>query len=142
MNATPLSDKMTGQHMGDRIAAGFLLLLLGVGCVLLWIGIPIGCLWAASQVAGSSAQHFLIALPLTIVAVILFARALFFVNRLYLRVMFARRPLAEDELDEEDQPRWARGPLEPLLVATLVLALLALFVWFFAFAEDPSRQVI
>jgi len=35
-----------------------------------------------------------------------------------------------------------RGPLEPMLFVSLVVALVALTVWFFFVAEEPPRQVI
>ena len=35
-----------------------------------------------------------------------------------------------------------RGPLEPMLIVSLAIAAVALVVWFFVFAEDPSSQVI
>jgi hypothetical protein len=129
----------------ERLAAAFLLALMAIGCLVLWIGIPIGSMWASSQAVETSAEHFVVALPLTLVAMILFARALFWLNRLYLRVTLASRPdvVDEDEWDEElEGPRWARGPLEPMLVAFLIVALVALVAWFFLIAENPPRQVL
>jgi hypothetical protein len=35
-----------------------------------------------------------------------------------------------------------RGPLEPMLIVSFLVALVALCVWFFVFAENPSPQVI
>jgi hypothetical protein len=51
-------------------------------------------------------------------------------------------PQPADYEDDEDEPRPMRGPLEPLLAASLVIALVALVVWFFVFAENPPRQFI
>jgi NADH:ubiquinone oxidoreductase subunit 5 (subunit L)/multisubunit Na+/H+ antiporter MnhA subunit len=126
----------------DRLAAAFLLVVLGVGTVVLWIGIPTLCLWAASKVTNSIASHFLVATPVTLVAMGAFVWFLYWVDRLYLRVTGAYDPSEWDEDDEDDEPRILRGPLEPMLIASLVLGIIALFVWFFAFAENPSSQVI
>ena len=123
----------------DRAAAAFLIVLMALGSLALWTAVPALSLYAASQVTETLPAHFLVGLPLTVVAVILFARLLFWINRLYLRVTLAWRPAEEEDWDEDlDQPRWARGPLEPFLVATLGLALVALFVSFFFWAKYPS----
>jgi hypothetical protein len=125
----------------DRLAAAFLLVLLAVGTLVLWIGIPVACLWGASKVTDSIGGHFLVALPTTLAAMGLFAWFLYWVDRLYLRVTGAYESALDDE-DEEEKLRIPRGPLEPLLVVSLVIGIIALVVWFFVFAENPPRQVI
>ena len=128
----------------DRVAAGFLLLVLFAGTLVLWIGIPVLCLWGASKVTDSIGSHFLVALPTTLIAMGTFAWLLFWVDRLYLRVTGAFEPArdADEYEDDEDEPHVVRGPLEPMLIASLVIGLIVLVVWFFVFAENPPRQVI
>jgi hypothetical protein len=58
-------------------------------------------------------------------------------NRLYLRVTLDPAQMDEDE-DDEEEGRWMRGPLEPLLVGSLLIAVAALFVWFLFMAENPQ----
>src|SRR6266516_1831902 len=102
----------------DRLAAGFLLLLL-------WIGIPLAGLWFFSKVTDSWNGHFLLSLTLIPVAMALFAPVLFWLNGLYLRVIGV---LGEDD----EERRWhTRGPLEVFLYLGIVIALVALFGWFF-----------
>jgi hypothetical protein len=121
----------------DRLAAGFLLLLLAVGSLALWIVVPAGWLWLASKITDSGASHFLAAMLGMPVALILFGIALGWINRLYLRVVWTGpRPLPEPG-EEEEEERFPRGPLEPLLVASLVIAICAFLFWFFVIAEDP-----
>lgn len=123
----------------------FVLALLTVGCFVLWIGVPVGVMWAAGEITDSSAQHYLIALPGVIVGMVVWGKGLFWLNRLYVRIQLGSDAVTrdpDDELEHDLGPRWIRGPLEPLLVITLVLALAALFVWFFTIAENPSIQVI
>ena len=67
----------------------------------------------------------------------LFAPALFWVNGLYMRVTGVLKP----EGDEESQRWHVRGPLELFLYMGMVVALVALFVWFFFFAENPPEIV-
>jgi hypothetical protein len=122
--------------MRDRIASGFLLALLGAGCMALWIGIPWGGMWLTGEIADSSVSQFLYALFLIPATMAGFALMLAWVNGLYLRINGLHGG------DEDEPGRWRRGPLETLLVATLVVAIVVLFVWFFTAAENPGRQVI
>jgi hypothetical protein len=62
---------------------------------------------------------------------------LFWLNGLYLRIT----GFWDDE-DPDEPPKRIRGPLEPILVSSLIIALVALLVWFFVFAENPSSQVL
>jgi hypothetical protein len=129
------------RRAADRLAGAFLLAVMAVGCLVLWIGIPVGALYVTSRVADTNGEHLLLVLPTTLTAMIVFAWGLFWVNRLYLRVSAASDP-AEEWDDDEEEPRFARGPLEPMLVGSLMIAIIALFVWFFGFAHNPSQQVI
>lgn len=125
-----------GRSPVDRLAAGFLILLLAAGSLMLWIGIPAGGLWAFSKLTDSSNQHFLLSLVFIPLAMALFAPALFWVNGLYMRVTGVLKPE-----DDEGQSWHVRGPLELFLYMGMVVALVALFVWFFFFAENPPEIV-
>jgi ABC-type dipeptide/oligopeptide/nickel transport system permease component len=132
------------EHRGgvrERIAGGFLLVVLALACLAFWIGIPVGALWALGEVTDSFVTHFVLALlgvPLLMAA---FALVLFWLNGLYLRVTGVLARMVEDER-ESGWHRRVRGPLEPMLLTSFVLALIALCIWFFVFAENPSPQVI
>jgi hypothetical protein len=120
------------------------MVLMGIGSLALWIGVPTLCLWATSKVSSSSADHLLLDLPLTIVAMGLFGAVLVWLNGLYMRVTGV---IAAYEADEEEYgpgaaPRYLRGPLEALLVTSLVLALIAMLVWFFVFANNPGAAPV
>ena len=116
-------------------------MLLFAGSLTLWIGIPVGGLWALSKLTDSSVQHFVIGLLGVPVAMAAFAPALFWLNGLYIRVQWASRLRAGD-IDEDEDEIAIRGPLEPMLVASFVVAIVALIVWFFVFAKNPSSQVL
>ena len=135
---------MTVSHdFQARLGGAFVVVLLAIGCAVLWIGIPVACMWGAAKLTTDAAEHFVIVLPAVLVGMVLWGKALFWLNRLYVRIQLTSAGAElEEELEESDEPRWIRGPLEPLLVGTLVLALVALFVLFFAIAENPSIQVI
>ena len=121
----------------DRLAAGFLVALLGMGSVVLWLGIPVAGLWLFSKVTDSWNGHFLLSLTLIPAAMALFAPVLFWLNALYLRVIGVLR----DGEDDEDR-RWSgHGPLEMFLYLGMVIALVALFGWFFFLAKNPPEIV-
>jgi membrane protease YdiL (CAAX protease family) len=124
-------------HILDRAAAAFLLVMLAVGTLVLWIGIPAGILWALSKLTESSTNHFLLALLLVPTAMILFAIVLAWINALYLRVIGAV-PSEEDE--EDGRWRW-RGPLGLFLSVSMVVALVALIVWMLFIADHPTLTV-
>jgi hypothetical protein len=121
----------------DRLAAGFLLLLMGAGSLVLWIGIPLAGLWFFSKLTDSWNGHFLLSLTLIPVAMALFAPVLFWLNGLYLRVIGVL-----DAGEDDEERRWqARGPLEVFLYLGIVIALVALFGWFFFLAKNPPEIV-
>jgi ABC-type dipeptide/oligopeptide/nickel transport system permease component len=124
-----------------RLAGAFVLVVLAVTCAVFWVGIPIGVLWALSKATDSFAGHFVLGLLLVPMAMALFAPALFWLNNLYLRVTAVFERLADDEREAGWQRR-LRGPLEPMLILSLAVALVALTIWFFVFAENPPHQVI
>ena len=122
----------------DRIAAAFLLLLMTIGSFVLWIGVPAASLYAASKLVDSLAGHFVLALPLTLAAMVAWGSGLFWLNGRYLRIT----GFFDEPDDPDEPPRRVRGPLEPILIGSMVVAVVSLFVWFFVFAENPSSQVI
>jgi hypothetical protein len=118
----------------NRLAAGFVMALLIAGCLVLWIGVPAGSLWLSGELTDSFGWHMPIALVLLLPGMLGVALLLIWLNGLYLRITGGETiATGEGEIRR-------RGPLEPLLVATLVLALISLFVWFFGFAENPSPR--
>lgn len=121
-----------GARTLDRLAAAFLLVMLGAGSLMLWIGIPFGLLWFFSRVTQSWNGHFLLSLVLIPLAMALFSPVLFWLNGLYLRVIGVLHP------GDDDDGRRLRGPLELFLYAGMVIAFVSLCVWFFFFASNPS----
>src|SRR5687768_7437649 len=118
------------RRLQDRLAAGFLLALMALGCAVMWIGAPASGLWLAGELTESRATHLLIALPAVLGAIVLCASGLSRLNRLYLRVTLGPSMGLDDEDVDEEERRRMRGPLEPMLVGSLVIAVVAFFVWF------------
>jgi hypothetical protein len=133
----PTAPWRAGRYPGNRLAAGFLLALMGVGSLILWIGLPAGVLWALSRVIESSTDHFVAALIAVTAAMLVFAPVLFWLNGRYLRVIGVLRP----EEDDEDRPWRPGGPLELFLVASMAIAFVALLAWIFFLGERPPYTV-
>jgi hypothetical protein len=119
----------------DRLAAAFLLVLLALGSLVLWVGIPFGSLWLFSHVTDSRTGHFLMGLVLIPLMMVLFFPALIWLNGLYLRVTGV---IQAGEEDDDERERRFRGPLELFLYAGMVIAFVALCVWFLFYASNPS----
>ena len=124
-----------GSRSARLAAAWFVLLLLAAGSFGLWIGVPAASLWLTSHLTESSGLHLPIALALMIPGMFLAGLILSWLNLLYLRI-------TGGEIVGTGSFRARRkGPLEPLMVASFVIAVISLFVWFFFFAENPSMAV-
>lgn len=125
----------------DRVVAAFLLILMAVGSVLMWVGVPAGWLWVAGQITSDQAQHILLSVVGVPLAIIIWARGLFWLNRLHMRVTMPQILREIEEADDDDEPRVIRGALEPLMVGSLWIALIAMAIWFFVFAHNPGAQL-
>lgn len=125
----------------ERIAGWFVLLVLTIACTVFWIGVPAGFLWVLGELTDSGTTHFVVALIGIPMAMVLYSPLLFWLNRLYLRVTGVLDRIDEDE-EEAEWRRRLRGPLEPILFASLAIELIALCIWFFFIAEQPPRIII
>ncbi len=125
----------------DRMAAAFLWILMAVGSLAMWVGVPAGWLWVAGQITSDQAQHITLSVIGVPLAIIIWARGLFWLNRLHMRVTMPRLMREIEEAPEDEEPRVIRGPLEPLMVGSLVVAIVAMAIWFFFFAERPPATL-
>jgi hypothetical protein len=137
MNLVEAVDTRQALSAGDRMAAAFLWVLMAVGSVAMWVGVPAGFLWVAGKITSDQAQHIILSLIGVPLAIIVWARGLFWLNRLYVRVTMPRLMRELEEAPDDEEPRVIRGPLEPLLIGSLVVAIAVMVVWFFFFAERP-----
>jgi hypothetical protein len=129
---------------GRRLAVAFLALVIVLGSLVLWIGVPIGGFWVAGQLFTKSTQFVLfclMAIPLTMV---LGGFALYRVNGVYESLRGGEeRPSGRSgwlvsHSDERRSSRLRRGPRQLIDVAmsvSIVIALLLMVFWFFFAAE-------
>ena len=118
----------------DRMVAALLLVLMALGSLALWTAVPLATLRFGVHEFETPALNLVAGLVLVPLAMIAFGMVLMRLNVLYLRVT---GNFAYDA--GEDRPRRLRGPLEPLLVWSLVIALIAISYWFFFLAEGPGH---
>jgi hypothetical protein len=140
-----VSNRARVERIERSTAATVLVVLMAVGSIALWTGVPIGALWLASQVSHSQTQ--LTAAPLLIVALgiptalALGAKGLALLEGLRLRLTGATAP-------SRRVPAWRRSlsdsrsappasVLDKIMVASVLAAAVSLAGWFFLFAGSP-----
>jgi hypothetical protein len=137
MEAAPMIAP-AGARLRDRVVAFALLVLMAVGCLALWIVVPAGVLSALANFTDDASLHLVAGVILVPTAMVVFGALLLRLNRLYLLVTGVL-----DRWDDDDQgPRYVRGPLEPLLLGSLAIEFAALVVWLVLFGDVPQVQVI
>jgi hypothetical protein len=118
-----------------------LVLLMAVGSVVMWLGVPVGLIYLASRLSDSSQPSVgpyllvLIGLP---VGMALVGKCLGVLDRLHGRLTGRaeerHRATWLRSMRAERAPTRRGGVLESVMVVSVVLALIAFAVWFFAFA--------
>jgi len=103
-----------------------MLAMMFLGSLVLWIGLPLGCLYVGSavQAATNSVGVALLAMAGgVVVGIVAIVPLLGFLNRKHMEVRAARG------LDT-----YGQAPLEGVLVVSATLAVVGFAVWFFFFA--------
>src|SRR3954463_11671920 len=125
--------------MTRTLVGAFLILLMAVGSILLWIGIPVGWLYLVSQLVDSSQPSMgpyvlvLVGIPATMIAM---GKVLAMLDRAYGRVTRAAAEARAQmpwrrSLRGCRAPARARSVLDVVMVASFALAVLCFAVWFF-----------
>ena len=125
-----------------RPIAVVLVLLMAIGSVVLWIGIPVGWVWVASRTVKSSQPSlgpYLLVLFATPISMWIWGKLLFRLNDVYSRLTGQTHEV-RTQLPWHKSMRGERANNRPTTVLDLVmivsvsLALTAFGVWFFLFA--------
>jgi hypothetical protein len=127
---------------GRRLVAALLIVLMAIGSILLWLGIPIGWLYLVSRLVSSSQPSMgpyvlvLVGIPTSMIVV---GKLLSKLNRVYGDVtnttphVRMRNPWLKSMRGERDSGR-PRTVLDVVMVWSVALALLCFAIWFFLFA--------
>jgi len=119
-----------------------LVLLMAVGSVIMWIGVPLGLIYVASQLASSSNPTVgpyvlvLVGLPIGMAIV---GKCLGILDRAHARLTgridTTRRPATWMRSMRAERVSTRRaGVLDRVMIASVAVALLAFAIWFFGFA--------
>jgi hypothetical protein len=118
-----------------------LVLLMAVGSLVMWIGVPLGLIYLASRVADSSrpsAGPYLLVLVGLPIGMAVVGKCLGTLDRLHGRLTGRhedrRRATWLRSLRAERATTHRGGVLDQVMIVSVALALLAFGVWFFAFA--------
>ncbi len=125
-----------------KLPAALLILLMAIGSVVLWIGVPLGWIWLASNIVDSSEPSLtpyvmvLVGIPLTMVVV---GKGLSQLNRVYgevtgttptVRVVLPWQRSLRDDRDA-GHPRTV---LDVVMVCSVTVALVLFALWVFLLA--------
>jgi uncharacterized membrane protein YbhN (UPF0104 family) len=115
-----------------RFLSGGLVALMLAGCLVLWIGVPLGWLWIGSQVQGSSDLGTALMVTMTgvILSIVGVTTGLGWLNRRHEALREAR-----------DLPSSGQSVLETMLVVSGGLAVVVLVIWFLGFAGTSPIPV-
>lgn len=125
-----------------KLSAALLIGLMAIGSLVLWIGVPLGWIWLASNIVDSSEPSMtpyvmvLVGIPLTMVVV---GKGLSQLNRVYgevtgttptVRVVLPWHRSMRGERDA-GHPRTV---LDVVMVCSVAIAVVLFALWFFLFA--------
>jgi hypothetical protein len=111
------------EMLAGPASAGLVVAML-LGCLVLWVGVPLGWLWIGSQVQASGSLGTALAVTMTgtIVSIFVLVIALGRLNRLHAELM------------ERRHRSMRSSALEVILVSSAGIAIVGFGVWFFLFA--------
>jgi hypothetical protein len=123
-----------------------LVVLMAVGSIVMWIGLPLGLIWLASTLTDSSrptmSPYLLVLLGLP-VGMVVIGKALGVLDRVHGHLTGRlddgphRAAWLQSMRDERGPRRRSRSVLDTVMIVSVGLALLAGGIWFFAFAGSP-----
>jgi hypothetical protein len=123
-----------------------LVLLMAVGSILMWIGLPLGLIWIASAISESSqpsmGPYLLILVGLPIGAIVI-GKALGALDRMHGRVTGRdggeqRRNTWMNSMNEgSGTNRRQRSVLDTVMIVSVLSALVLGAIWFLVFAGSP-----
>lgn len=130
---------------GKRVVAIGLIVLMAVGSLTLWVGIPVGWLYVVSHLQKStqpSMGPYLLVLVGIITSMIVMAKLLSRLNRTYARVTGTdgsarvQMPWLRSMRGERSSGR-PTSVLDVVMIATVAVAATAFGLWFFLLAGAP-----
>ena len=131
--------------MTRRLEAGLIVTIMLIGAFSLWTVIPLGWLWIGSQIVGTQEPRlwaYFVVLVGIVISVVAVAKVLSLLNRRFLSIKGddsykAKIPLPWMESMRDEHHARRASVLDMVLVASAVMAGIAMLAWFFIAAESP-----
>lgn len=128
-----------------RITAAFVAFIMLLLALSLWTAIPLAWLWIGSQLAATqfpSMGPYAVVLAGVIVSILIVAWILGHLNDLYLRLTGVRNvaPIRLGwlkSLRDSEKTQVPPTVLETVIISSVVLASIAMLIWFFTLAGSP-----
>jgi len=127
-------------------AAGLVVAVMVIGAFSMWTVIPFGWIWIGSKVSPSqepSGGPYMVVFAGIVISICTMAWILSRLNRLYVRITGSTRlpkrylPAWRKSLSDERGSPYGMSVLEAVILASVLLAGLAMLVWFFIAAGSP-----
>jgi hypothetical protein len=133
------------RRAGRNVAASLLVVLMIVAALSMWTAIPLGWVWIGSQVSEGQAPSggpYMVVLFGIVISILVISWLLSRMNQLYVSLTGTRhvdpiRPAWLKSLRDSEAPRSGPTVLETVIVSSVVLAILAMTIWFFVAAGSP-----
>ena len=145
MERTSVADR--GRSVTRRVESAILVSLMLFGAFSLWTLIPLGWLWIGSQIVGTQEPvlwAYALVLAGIVISVIIVAKLLALMNGRFLAIQPSedheyqpKIPLPWLESMRDQRHHTRTSVLDLVLVASAVMAGVALFIWFVVLAESP-----
>lgn len=132
-----------GAHAGRRVTAGLLVGAMALGSVVMWLVVPVGCLWAAAQLYQSQTPNFgvyLGVLAAVVLSMVAIGKLLGTLGRLHARVVSEGVPETRRTAPWLRSMRGERDAGQPttvldvVMLASVATALVLFGLWFFLLA--------
>ena len=133
------------RRAGRHLAATFLVLLMIVAALSMWTVIPLGWVWIGSRLSNTqdpAGGPYMVVLVGIVISILAVSWLLGRMNRVYVHltgtntVAPIRAPWLKSLRDSEAQRPYPTV-LETVIVASVILALVAMTAWFFVAAGSP-----
>ena len=127
-------------------AAGIVVAVMVLGAFSMWTVIPFGWIWIGSKISDTqqpSGGPYMVVFVGIVVSIITMAWILARLNRVYVRLTGSHRlpgrylPAWKKSLSDERNTLHGPSMLESVILASVLLAVVAMAIWFFIAAGSP-----
>jgi hypothetical protein len=131
---------------GAGLAAGFVVVVMVLGAMSMWTVIPFGWIWIGSMITDTQAPSggpYMVVFFGIVCSILAMAWVLSWLNRLYVRITGSTElssrylPAWRKSLSDEREGRRGPNVLEAVVLASVLLAGAAMFIWFLVAAGSP-----